>query len=180
MAITLSATYQKRLGLPAYSSHSFQVSVETEITDLENTQDEVARLYRLLQDSIDGEIRQVGFVPDGDYGKLDNRNAQRPSNGHGKGHGANRLPGENGSNGNGHSGRSGHSDRWSCSDKQKELILKLVGESGLDRDVVEQIALDRFGVGVRMLNKLQASGLITELLESCGKNAKSRNGGGGR
>lgn len=176
MAITLSANYQKRLGLPAYSSHSFQVSVETEITDLENVQDEVARLYRLLQDSVDGEIRQVGFVPDGAYGNLDNRNAQRPSNGHG----ANRLPGENGSNGNGRNGRSGHSDRWSCSDKQKELILKLVGENGLDGDAVEQIALDRFGVGVRMLNKLQASGLITELLESCGKNVKSRNGGGGR
>ena len=178
MAITLSATYQKRLGLPAYSSHSFQVSVETEITDLENVQDEVARLYRLLQDSVDGEIRQVGFVPDENYGNLDNRNAQRSSNGNG--HGANRLPGENGSNGNGRNGRSGHSDRWSCSDKQKELILKLVGENGLDRDTVEQIALDRFGVGVRMLNKLQASGLITELLESCGKNVKSRNGGGGR
>jgi hypothetical protein len=31
-----------------------------------------------------------------------------------------------------------------------------------------------------MLNKLQASGLISELLESSGKNGKSRNGGGGR
>ena len=38
MAITLVANYQKRLGLPAYSSHSFQVSVESEITDLGNIQ----------------------------------------------------------------------------------------------------------------------------------------------
>ena len=168
MAIKLSATYQKRLGLPAFSSHSFQVSVETEITDLESVQDEVARLYHLLQENVDGEIRQVGFVPGEDYGLSTN------------GHSPNRLSRTNGNHGNGSGGRNGHSDRWSCSDKQKELILKLVDENELDREAVEQTALDRFGVGVRMLNKLQASGLISELLESSGKNGKSRNGGVGR
>jgi hypothetical protein len=60
------------------------------------------------------------------------------------------------------------------------LILKLVAENDLDRDAVEQTSLDRFGVGVRQLNKLQASGLINELLETCGKNSKSKNGKGGR
>ena len=34
---------------------------------------------------------------------------------------------------------------------------------------MEEISLDRFGVGVKQLNKLQASGLINELLELCGK-----------
>ena len=42
MAITLTANYQKRLALPGYSSHSFQVSLESEITDLGNIQGEVA------------------------------------------------------------------------------------------------------------------------------------------
>ena len=59
-------------------------------------------------------------------------------------------------------------------------IQKLVDENDLDRDTIEQTALDRFGVGVRYLNKLQASGLISELLESVRKNGNSRNGKGGR
>ncbi len=32
MAIKLIANYSKRLGLPGYSSHQFEVSIETEIT----------------------------------------------------------------------------------------------------------------------------------------------------
>ena len=31
MAIKLIANYSKRLGLPGYSSHQFEVSIETEI-----------------------------------------------------------------------------------------------------------------------------------------------------
>lgn len=175
MAIQLSATYQKRLGLPAFSSHSFQVSVETEITSLEGVQDEVARLYHLLQENVDREIRQVGFVPGDHYG-LNNNGSSRPDINPNQ-NGQHRL---NGGNGHHRNGNNAHPDRWSCSDKQKELILKLVAENNLDRDTVEQTAFDRFGVGVRMLNKLQASGLISELLESCGKNSKSGNGGGKR
>ena len=34
MAVKLSANYSKKLGLPAYSSHSFSASVEIELTDL--------------------------------------------------------------------------------------------------------------------------------------------------
>lgn len=175
MAVKILTCYQKRLGLPAFSSHSFQVSVETEITDLESVQEEVARLYHLLQENVDREIRQVGFVPGEDYGLHNNGSSRADTNGNHNG--PHRLNGENGHHRN---GNNGHPDRWSCSDKQKELILKLVDENDLNRDTVEQTALDRFGVGVRMLNKLQASGLISELLETCGKNGKSRNGGGGR
>ena len=59
MAITLTANYQKRLGLPGYSSHSFQVSLESEITDLGEIQGEVTRLYGLLQDAVDREMHQT-------------------------------------------------------------------------------------------------------------------------
>ena len=177
MAITLTANYQKRLGLPGFSSHSFQVSLESEITDLGEIQGEVARLYDLLQDAVDREIQTVGFVPGDDYG-LSNGNDRSHPNGIGTSNG-------NGNhNGNGRSqyriddsnGSNGHSDHWSCSDKQKELILQLVAENNLDRDTVEQTALDRFGVGLRMLNKLQASGLIDELFEIVGNSGRKRNG----
>ena len=186
MAIKLISNYAKRLGLPGYSSHQFSVSVETELHDLERVPGEMARLYQLLQQAVDREIQQTGFVPGDDYG-LHNSPASRlvslsaqeihyPSNGNG--------------NGNGHTNGNGNT-RWACSDKQKELILKLVTEHGLDREVVEEISLNRFGVGVKLLNKLQASGLIAELLELVnqsqgnssngkGSNGNSSNGSGPR
>ena len=175
MAIKLIGNYAKRLGLPGYSSHQFSVSVETELTDSGDIQGEATRIYHLLQDAVDREIQETGFVPGDEYGLNDNGSRQPKVNGNHNGQ--HRLNGGNGHNGN---GSNGHSDRWSCSDKQKEFILKLVAENELDRDTVEQTSLDRFGVGVKQLNKLQASGLISELLESVGKNGKSRNGKGGR
>ncbi len=164
MAIKLIGNYAKRLGLPGYSSHQFSVSIETELTDLGQVQNEAARVYGLLQDAVDREIQHTGFVPGQDYGDSPNGHANGASNGNGQ----HRL---NGANGHHHNG-NGHSPRWSCSDKQKELILTLVSENDLDPDTVEVISLDRFNVGVKQLNKLQASGLIAELLELCGKNDK--------
>lgn len=189
MAIKLISNYAKRLGLPGYSSHQFSVSVETELHDLERVPGEMARLYQLLQQAVDREIQQTGFVPGDDYG-LHNSPASRlvslsaqeshyPSNGSGNSNGN----GNGNGHGNGHPQGSPGNTRWACSDKQKEFILKLVTEHGLDREVVEGISLDRFGVGVKLLNKLQASGLIAELLElvnqSQGNGGNGSNGGNG-
>ena len=154
MAIKLIGNYAKRLGLPGYSSHQFSISTEVELTDLGQVQGEVTRIYALLQDAVDREIEHVGFVPGETYG-MENSNGRR------------RVPGND--NGN---------DEWACSEKQKELVMKLVDENGLEKDAVEQTAQDRFGTGVKLLNKLQMSGLISEILEICGK-AKS-NGNGSR
>ncbi len=181
MAIKLTGNYAKRLGLPGYSSHQFSVSIETELTDLSQVEDEVARTYRLLQDAVDSEIQETGFVPDEEYGLRHNVNlpaSNRKTNGNGSSNG-NGQPRLNGGNTHGNGNGNGHKVRWSCSDKQKELILKLVNENELDRDTVEEISLDRFGVGVKQLNKLQASGLIAELIELSGKsNSRQINGNG--
>jgi hypothetical protein len=172
MAIKLVSNYAKRLGLPGYSSHQFSVSVETELTDLSQVPDEIARLYSQLQESVDREIQQTGFVPGHDYGEVTQGHS---GNGNGNGDQAprpNQFRITNGSNGQ---------EQWKCSDKQKQLILKLVMENNLDRDEVESLAVERFGVGVKQLNKLQASGLINELLASCGQpapNGSARNGAG--
>jgi hypothetical protein len=157
MAINLSANYAKKLGLPGYSSHSFSASVETELTDLGQVQGEVTRLYSLLQDAVDREIQTVGFVPDEVYGMETSANPD---------HHSNPQPAE-------------RSAPWKCSDKQKEFILKLVEEHDLDRPAVERLAIERFGHGVRQLNKLEASGLIEELLETHGAGARKSNGNGG-
>jgi len=76
------------------------------------------------------------------------------------------LPGSNG-NGNGHN--KPETDPWSCSDKQKELILKVTTEHKLEKTKVDQLAQDRFGKGVKQLSKLEASGLIEELFEQTGQ-----------
>jgi hypothetical protein len=148
MAIKLIANYSKRLGLPGYSSHQFSVSVESELSASDDIAAESTRLYQLLQSNVDEQMLRTGFVPPGDYGMEDARNSPAPADGtitqiHGN------TP-------------------WKCSGKQKDLILKLVDEHALDKNEVDHLARQRFGKGVRQLNKIEASGLIDELLETYG------------
>jgi hypothetical protein len=137
--ITLECNYSKKLGLPQYSSHQFSITLKTEITDLNAVQGESARLYALLQQSVDASIKEPGFLP--------------------------------GKNGNGHTHPNNGNSRdeaWSCSPKQKDLIIKIVEDNKLDKNHVEALAQDRFGKSVRALNKLEASGLIDELITQTG------------
>jgi len=167
MALKLIANYSKRLGLPGYSSHQFSVCVETEISNIDDIAGESSRLYATLQQSVDEEIQNTGFVPDNGYGISEQgaRNGNRtnaPTNGNGNGS----------SNGN-HNGHA-NGDAWACSDKQQELIVKLVDEHQLDKGEVEGISRDMFSVGVKELNKLQASGLIDRILADHGGNRSTR------
>ena len=150
--ITLEANYSKKIGLPGYSSHQFSVTLKSELADIAQAQAESARLYAVLQSSVDHNIQQVGYLP----------NANGNGNGNGNGHG------------NGHHTPPVETDAWKCSDKQRDLILKITDEHKLDKAKVEQLAQDRFGKGVKSLNKLEASGLIEELLEQTGQ-SKPRN-----
>ncbi len=134
MAVNIELTYGKKLGLPGFSSHQFAVSIRAEVPNLEAVHDEVARVYGILQSSVDQQIVNSGFVP----------GAEAPA------------AARNGNNAD--------SKPWKCSDKQKALIVKILDESKLDRVEVEQLAVTRFGHGVALLNKLEASGLIDELL----------------
>ena len=158
--ITLECNYSKKLGLPGYSSHQFAITLKTEIADLTQVQAESARLYKLLQEGVDTSIKETGYLP--------------ASNGNGRGQG-------NGGSGNGNAGtgNSQGSDNgaWNCSPKQQSLIEKIVAENHLDKKEVEALAQERFGKGVKTLNKLEASGLIEELLEKTGQN---RGNGRGR
>lgn len=174
MAIKLISNYSKKAGLPNFSSHQFSVCVETELTDLGQVQGEVTRLYSLLQDAVDREMQHVGFVPDEVYGMgpAQDESIQRNDNDCCQSQGKDPR----------HDARGGASRRdpaWKCSDKQKELILKLVLEHDLDRNVIEELAIERFGHGVRELNKLQASGLIDEILETYASNGNSNGNGNG-
>lgn len=170
MAIKLIANYAKRLGLPGYSSHQFSVSCETELTDLTQVHDEAARLYGLLQDSVDREIQQTGFVPGDDYGDKSASSVQ--SNGHSNGSG----------NGNGQKSNGHHPDAdpvWQCSDRQRELIIGLATELNLDDASLDKRSERLFRRPAHQLNKLGASGLISDLLAEAGtrRQREGRHGG---
>ncbi len=139
MAIIIEANYSKKLGLPAYSSHSYSVTIRSEVADLSQVERESAKLYAILQGSVDREIQEVGFIPEGN-----GSTAPRPTNGHSNG------------------------EAWACSDKQRDLILKIVEEHKLDKQEIEVLAKDLFQKPVKTLNKLEASGLIEELLGKYG------------
>ena len=153
MAIKLIANYSKRLGLPGYSSHQFSVSVETELMTTDDIPGESERLYQLLQSNVDEQILTTGFVPPADYGM------DAPT--------GNPAPPLRSVPQNVSTWR--RSDpAWKCSDKQRDLILKIVEEHQLDKSDVETLATERFNKGVRLLNKVEASGLIDELLDTYG------------
>ena len=166
MAVILQMTYQKKLGLPNYSSHSCAVSLTVEIADASVAAQESTKLYSLLQTAVDNEIQQVGFMPDATtYGM---NNGSRPSgNGHSSnGNGSRSDHPSNGSNGNGHQ-RNG--EAWNCTEGQKGFILRIINESSLTKQDVEDMARQLYGAGVTSLDKMQASQLIEELLEKTGK-----------
>jgi hypothetical protein len=157
MAIHLEATYAKKLGLPNFSSHQYAVTLRVELADISQVEAESAKLYRLLQDAVDREIVEVGYMPDATVYGMDNRPSQ---NGNGNGHRQ---------NGNGHHANGSNGEVWNCTDGQKGFITKLVNENKLNKDEVERLSMDLFGVGVKKCDRLQASQLIEELLEMTGQ-----------
>src|SRR5476649_2405146 len=98
MAVVIEANYSKKLGLPAYSSHAYSVTIRSEVADLSQVERESAKLYAILQGSVDREIQEVGFIPD--------------ANGHGSTPRTTRPA------------TQPNGDQWACSDRQKKLILR--------------------------------------------------------
>jgi len=157
MALVLEANYSKKLGLPGYSSHQYSLTVRTELSDMSAAEAESIRLYALLQNSVDREIQETGWLPE--------------TNGNGKRH-------VGPDNGNGHSNGNGNGkvEQWACSPKQQDLITKIVDENRLDKNRVEKTSQELFGKPVKSLNKLEASGLIEELFRQTGNSNGNRNG----
>jgi len=164
MAIKLSANYSKKLGLPQYSSHSFSASVEVELTDISQVEQEIQKLYELLQHSVDQEIQNVGFIPSA-------------GNGNGNGHASNsngrtyQLNGSGRQQANGHQQPRANGDSWNCTDGQRGFILRIISDNKMEKQEAEDLSIQLFGIGVKQLNKMQASQLIEDLLAKVGKPA---------
>jgi hypothetical protein len=161
MAVTIEASYSKKIGLPAYSSHSYSVTIRSEVADLNQVERESTKLYSLLQGAVDREIVESGYVPD-PIGNGNGSTTSRTTNGHAS---------------------QSNGDQWSCSAKQRELILKIVEEHKLDKQEVENLSKQMFNQPVKSLNKMDASSLIAELISKYGptkSNGGSGNGNGRR
>ena len=159
MAVKLIANYSKKLGLPGYSSAGYSLTVETEVADLSQVEAQSHDLYDLLRENVDRELQDPGFIPEASFGKPTEPRQLPP-------------------NRNGGGSHTNGSDEWACSPKQKDLILKLVNDYKLDKTNVEDLAKDRFNKPVKTLNKLEASGLIEELIEKYGKQTPAKRRGG--
>ena len=158
MAVKIICNYSKRLGLPGYSSHQFSVSVEAELSPTSDIQGEAARFYHTLQSAVDREIQNTGFVPGDLYGVIEEQPSepaikQQSHNGHSsRSQGANPSP-------------SARRIPWKASDKQRDLILKLADTHHLAWESIEALSEEMFAIhDLAQLNKIQASGLIDELL----------------
>ena len=99
---------------------------------------ESARLYESLQNVVDQQIQNTGFVPPDGYGMDDDKTGM-----------------------------------WNCSQKQRDLIEKIIAENKLDQTEIDQLATGMFGLRLQQLSKLQASGFIDELLDQYGNGERN-------
>ena len=146
MAILLEFKYDKRLGLPGYSSHDFGVSMRTEVNNVEEIQEESERAYRLLQKSVDAQLRNPGFIAS-----------------------------ENGKEQRGEENQTEKTDpeKWNCTERQRGLILKILSQNDLPESAVEEVAEELHGRSMSELGKMQVSTVISEVLDRWGKHKRT-------
>ena len=137
MAIILKASYRTVLTQASSSSHQFSLSVRTKVADLTQLKSESARLYALLQSSVDNAIQNNGSVP-------------RSRNGNREWHLPRIRPRQ----------RDQNHQTWACGRKQKKLLLRFIADYNLDWSAIERLAQQRFSRPVRALNQPQARELI--------------------
>ena len=158
MAILLEIHYDKRLGLPGYSSHDFGVSLKTEVTDLDQIRQESERAYQILQKSVDSQIIHRGYVPEqvNNSGVTNQEEKDNTSVGIDK--------------------NDNNTEKWNCTVRQKDLILNVLERNNLDPQTANELGVELHGKEMDRLTKLQVSGVITELLNRFGR--KKNKGGG--
>ena len=175
MAIILEFNYGKRLGLPGYSSHNFSVSLKAEVSNPDQVAQEAQRIYGILQSSVDQQIQHQGFVPaigtdqQSTNGQCSHTNGTTHQNGAGNGRYANDANYQKPS-----------TTQWQCSDKQKNLITDILHRNNLDLPVVDDLAVELHGKPMAQLTKLEASGVVGEIISRYGRRQPAGSGGNGR
>jgi len=141
MATVLKATYSTGLTQAGLSDHRFSLGARTKVADLTQVQTECARLYAVLEASVENALQNHGSLP-------------LNLNGHGERR---------------HIIRSVRGDQnrstCACSRTQQKLLRRFIVKCNLDWSFIERAAQERFAKPVRALNQSQASELIRVLHE---------------
>ena len=141
MATVLKATYTTGLTQAGLSDRRFSLSVRTKVADLTQVQTECARLYAVLQASMENVLQNHGSLP-------------LNLNGHGeRRHIIRSLRGDQ------------NRSTWACSRKQRKLLRRFIAKCNLDWSFIERAAQERFAKPVQALNQSQARELIRVLHE---------------
>ena len=141
MATVLKATYTTGLTQAGLSDHRFSLSLRTKVADLTQVQTECARLYAVLQASVENMLQNHGSAP-------------LNLNGHGeRRHIIRALRGDQ------------NRSTWACSRKQRKLLRRFIAKCNLDWSFIERAAQERFAKPVQALNQSQARELIRVLHE---------------
>ena len=111
MAILLEIHYDKRLGLPGYSSHDFGVFLNTEVTDLDQIKRESEKAYQILQKSVDSQIIHRGYVHD----QVNNSGVTNQE--------------EKDNTSEGRSKNDNNTEKWNWTVRQKDLIHNVLGRT---------------------------------------------------
>ena len=151
MAVLLQFDYNKRLGLPAFSSHSFGITMKAEVTDLAKIGEEAERAYGLLQSAVDSQIVHSGYVSNEDKGENGTDQVQK-TQGKVNGNGSKTDP-----------------DMWNCTVKQRGLIVSVIERNGLDLRVVDDLSQELHGRPMSDLGKAQVSEVIGQVLDRWGR-----------
>jgi hypothetical protein len=141
MATVLKATYTTGLTQAGLSDHRFSLSLRTKVADLTQVETECARLYAVLQASMENVLQNHGSLP-------------LNLNGHGeRRHIIRALRGDQ------------NRSTWACSRKQRKLLRRFSAKCNLDWSFIERAAQERFAKPVQALNQSQARELIRVLHE---------------
>ena len=141
MAIVLKATYSTGLTQAGLSSHRFSLSLRTKVADITQVETESARLYAVLQASMENVLQNHGSLPLNLNGHGERRHMIRSL------------------------GRDQNRPTLACSRKQRKLLRRFIAKCNLDWSFIERAAQERFGKPVRALNQSQARELIRVLHE---------------
>ena len=153
MAVLLQFDYNKRLGLPAFSSHSFGITMKAEVTDLAKIGEEAERAYGLLQSAVDSQIVHKGYVSNEDRGENGTDQVQKTQE---KVNGGSTDP-----------------DKWNCSVRQRGLIVSVMERNNLDLRAVEDLSQELHGRPMSDLGKAQVSEVIGQVLDRWGRHPKT-------
>ena len=155
MAVLLQFDYNKRLGLPAFSSHSFGITMKAEVTDLAKIGEEAERAYGLLQSAVDSQIVHKGFVSNEDKGENGTDQVQK-TQGKVNGNVCKTDP-----------------DKWNCTVRQRGLIVSVIERNGLDFRVVDDLSQELHGRPMSGLGKSEVSEVIGQVLDRWGRHPKT-------